>query len=321
MLSKKNTHIAISIILLWTIIAQTWYAAGIVEVGGRGPIESIIDFASSWNLLNITRNILYDLLDFARLVLNGVALLAMLYVWFLWVTSMGDEEKQSDGKNRIMLVVLGLFIINIPEVIYRIITGSNFTSVWFGRKISEAGGQLSTGNTATSIAESGVEKCNFFFCPTSFWWSNIDAIIPFLEVTMLVVAVVMFTIWGFSMLLWGTESASETAKRRLWYGVIALLITGFLEMLYRALFFQSNLGGIAKGIVSVLIKWAKFFIFLAGPVAIIYIIIGGYYFITSWGDEERADRGKKILMYTFFATLMLLLGYTFLIEIIGIALF
>ena len=82
---------------------------------------------------------------------------------------MGDEEKQSNGKNRIMLVVLGLFIVNIPDVIYRIITGSNFTSVGFGRKISEAGGQLSTGNTATSIAASGAEKCNFFFCPTSFW--------------------------------------------------------------------------------------------------------------------------------------------------------
>ncbi len=321
MLSQKNTHITLVILLIWIMTASTGYAAGVIQVWGKGAIQSIIDFSSSGNLLNITRNILYDVLDFARLVLNGIALLAMLYVWFLWVTSMGDEEKQSNGKNRIMLVVLGLFIVNIPDVIYRIITGSNFTSVGFGRKISEAGGQLSTGNTATSIAASGAEKCNFFFCPTSFWWSSIDAIIPFLEVTMLVVAVVMFTIWGFAMLLWGTEAASETAKRRLWYGVIALLITGFLEMLYRAIFFQSNLGGITKGIMTVLVKWAKFFIFLAGPIAIIYIIIGGYYYITSWGDEERADRGKKILMYTFFATLMLLLGYTFLIEIIGLTLF
>jgi len=35
---------------------------------------------------------------------------------------MGDEEKVSDGKNRIMLVVLGLFLVNIPEVLYRIFT-------------------------------------------------------------------------------------------------------------------------------------------------------------------------------------------------------
>jgi hypothetical protein len=36
---------------------------------------------------------------------------------------MGNEEKTSDGKNRIILILLGLFIINIPEVIYLAITG------------------------------------------------------------------------------------------------------------------------------------------------------------------------------------------------------
>jgi len=60
----------------------------------------------------------------------------MLYVGFLWITGMGDEEKTSDGKNRILLVLLGLFIINIPEVIYLIFTGSNYNTIGFGRKIS-----------------------------------------------------------------------------------------------------------------------------------------------------------------------------------------
>ena len=60
----------------------------------------------------------------------------MLYVGFLWVTSMGDEERTSDGKNRILLVLLGLFIINIPEVIYLIFTGSDYNTIGFGRKIA-----------------------------------------------------------------------------------------------------------------------------------------------------------------------------------------
>jgi NADH:ubiquinone oxidoreductase subunit 4 (subunit M) len=57
---------------------------------------------------------------------------------------------------------------------------------------------------------------------------------------------------------------------------------------------------------------------LAGPVAIIYLIVGAYYFITSAGDEERADQGKRILLYTFLATILLLLSYTFLVEIVGL---
>lgn len=92
-------------------------------------------------------------------------------------------------------------------------------------------------------------------------------------------------------------------------------------MIYRAIFFQSNLTGTANKLVNILTKGAKFFIYLAGPIAIICIIIGGYYFITSGGNEERTDKGKKILIYTFFATVMLLLGYTFLIEIVGLTLF
>lgn len=52
--------------------------------------------------------------------------------------------------------------------------------------------------------------------------------------------------------------------------------------------------------------------------AIIYLIVGAYYFITSAGDEERADQGKRILLYTFLATILLLLSYTFLVEIVGL---
>jgi NADH:ubiquinone oxidoreductase subunit 4 (subunit M) len=68
----------------------------------------------------------------------------------------------------------------------------------------------------------------------------------------------------------------------------------------------------------VIVSGANFFLFLAGPIALIYIIIGAYYFITSAGDEERADQGKRILLYTFLATILLLLSYTFLVEIVGL---
>jgi len=297
------------------------YAAGIVNTGTSGNIESIFDFQSTGSLRTTVLNLLRDIIYFVRLALNWIALLALLYVGFLWVTSMGNEERTSDGKNRIILIVLWLFIINIPEVLYRIFTGNDYRNIGFSTKVNDVGSQLRTSTSTTSIAENSADKCNFFFCPQNFWWTSIDAIIPVLEITMLVVAVVMFTIGGLRMLLWGTEAAAETAKKRIGYWVIALLITGFIELLYRAIFFQTSLNSVANKVTQVLTQWAKFFLYLAGPVAIISIIIWGYYFIISWGDEEKADKGKKILMYTFFATIMLLLGYTFLIEIVWLTLF
>lgn len=312
------------LVLFFVVSIGTTFAEWIVSPGSSGFIKNIIDVATWGDLITTVQNTLMYIITFVRLVLNGIALLAMLYVGFLWVTSMGNEEKTSDGKNRIILILLGLFLIYIPDVIYRIFTGNEYyMRNGFGTKITWVWQTLYQGGTSTSIAENSVLKCNYFFCPQNFFGTGgTTSVIQFLEMAMLVVAIVMFTWGGFMMFFWsGSEETNDTAKRRLWYGVIVLLITGFIEMIYRAVFFQSNLTWVGIQINTVLVTWAKFFLYFAGPIAIIYIIIGGYYYITSGGNEERTDRGKKILMYTAFATIMLLLWYTFLIEIIGLNIF
>lgn len=81
------------------------------------------------------------------------------------------------------------------------------------------------------------------------------------------------------------EKTAQSAKMRLVYGTIALIVVGFIESIYRAIFFGGTLN--ATGITSILVTIANFFLFLAGPIAIIYIIIGSYYYITAAGDEER----------------------------------
>lgn len=98
----KSFLLCISLLLC----IQWSYAAGIVDVGSSGGIKSIVHFSSSGDLLGTIFYLAQDIIDFVRLALNGVALLVMLYVGFLWVTSMGSEEKTSDGKNRIILVVV-----------------------------------------------------------------------------------------------------------------------------------------------------------------------------------------------------------------------
>ena len=75
------------------------------------------------------------MIQVAQIALNGIALLAMLYVGYLWISSMGDEEKQNDGKYRILLIIIGLFLINIPELIYEIVTGSTYLEDNFWRKV------------------------------------------------------------------------------------------------------------------------------------------------------------------------------------------
>ncbi len=52
----------------------------------------------------------------------------------------------------------------------------------------------------------------------------------FLEVIMIAAAVVMFTWGGFTMLFRGnSEDRSDKGKMRIIYGIVALIIIGFIE--------------------------------------------------------------------------------------------
>jgi hypothetical protein len=278
----------------------------------RNLSENSLFRPGSGDLVGAIQNIALDIIHAVRIILNGIALLAMLYVGFLWVSSMGSEEKRSDGTYRILLIVIGLFLINVAELLYNIITGSTYLSSGFSRKVWS----VSTRDPGGEFSESALQTCNYFFCPQNFWGNgSVVAIVKFFEMAMIGTAVVMFT-WGwFTMLTHGNnESTAKTAKMRLVYGVVALVVVGFIESIYRAIFFWRTLN--ATGIMSVLVTIANFFLFMAGPIAILFIILGSYYYITAAGDEERADKGKKIILYTFFATILLILSYTLLVEIV-----
>jgi hypothetical protein len=114
----------------------------------------------------------------------------------------------------------------------------------------------------------------------------------------------------------GSENGSQHGKMRIVYGIIALILIGFIESIYRSIFFGGALN--ATGIIQILLTIGNFFIFIAGPLAIVFIIIGAYFYITAGGNEESADKGKRIILYTFLATILLILAYTILVELVGI---
>jgi hypothetical protein len=106
-----------------------------------------------------------EIIQAAKIAFNGVALLALAYVGFLWISSMGDEEKQNDGKYRFLLIFVGLFLINIPELLYTIITGSSYLDDNFWRKVRS----VSSRDPGGIFNESALNGCNYFFCTQNFW--------------------------------------------------------------------------------------------------------------------------------------------------------
>jgi TRAP-type C4-dicarboxylate transport system permease small subunit len=49
---------------------------------------------------------------------------------------------------------------------------------------------------------------------------------------------------------------------------------------------------------------------LAGVIAILFIVIGGYQYITSRGAEDQAKAGRKTMTYAIIGLIAVLLAYT-----------
>lgn len=73
---------------------------------------------------------------------------------------------------------------------------------------------------------------------------------------------------------------------------------------------DSNVGGLRGAstvfeVVAIVLKWLLTF---AGMIAVVFIIIGGYQYVTSAGNEELAEKGKKTLINAIMGVVVVALS-------------
>ncbi len=59
-------------------------------------------------------------------------------------------------------------------------------------------------------------------------------------------------------------------------------------------------------LVKTILEWA---LYLAGIIAIVFIIIGGFYYITAAGNDSRAADGRKTLVNALIGLVLVVLAY------------
>jgi len=212
--------------------------------------------------------------------------------------SMGNNEEQlSSAKRQLWYGLVGLVFINIPGTLYESFYNDGSSSV--GWNIGNDSFTSASGNS------------NLFFDFFVFGNTLNDQIIWFMEIMIFIAAVFMFVLAGIKVMTsrWREEALTE-AKNKILYTVLALIFVGLIEA-WKQLAFSGNLDD-GINIVESLSNLALFF---AGPIAIFFLTLAGYYYITSNGDEERVKKAKSIVINTFFATLILLAAYTFLLDL------
>ncbi len=216
------------------------------------------------------------------------------------IMSMGsNEEELSSAKRQIWYALIALVFINIPGTLYEAFYKDDSTTI---------GNRVSTGNFEDLPTESGG---NMFVDMFVFGHTLNSQIVMFLEIIVFMIAIFMITLSGLQLILsHGKEDSMKKAKQKVMYTVIALIFVWIIEAWKRLAF-----GGEVKDGINLFQSVANLVLFFAVPIAVFFLTLAGYYYITANGDEERVKRAKNIVINTLLASLILLISWTFLSDL------
>lgn len=73
----------------------------------------------------------------------------------------------------------------------------------------------------------------------------------------------------------------------------------------------SSFGSVTLLITEV-INW---FLKITAGVTIFFLIIGGIYYITAFGDDKRMEEGKRIITYSIYGLVIILISYSVVLTV------
>lgn len=62
----------------------------------------------------------------------------------------------------------------------------------------------------------------------------------------------------------------------------------------------------------------RLMLLFAGAIAVVFVIIGGYQYLTSGGNEEQAEKGKKTLINAIIGVVVVVLAYVIINVIVNL---
>ncbi len=113
----------------------------------------------------------------------------------------------------------------------------------------------------------------------------------------------------------------EKIKRKIWTNGLVLSLIGIIlpfttkadwtEGMLNAT--ESNLpSGSITGIITNIMQWI---LALIGVIAIIAFVIAGIIYLTSAGDEDRAQQAKRAMTYSIIGVIVALMGLVIIIAV------
>lgn len=291
------------LIFLWiisSIFTITDVNCANLNVDWTNKIDRVsINIESTWDPVEDIDNILQRILWLVKLVFEWVLIVYIVYAWIQMIMSMwSDEDALTKSKTSIRYSVLALVFINIPFALSQVF-------------IKNSGTMWEVWNYNPSWA-SWVSTDNNLFINTFNFWKTLNwDIIWFIEVALSAITILLIIFYWIKIILsnWKEEDLTKSVNKITW-SIGWLVFIWFIEV-WKRFVFNWNISDWAE-IFSTFSNLALFF---AGPIAISFLTLAAYYYITSNWNEDKVKKAKSIVINTVIATVILLASYTFLLDL------
>lgn len=64
-----------------------------------------------------------------------------------------------------------------------------------------------------------------------------------------------------------------------------------------------------KNFSDLLIRFINWFLYFAGAIAVIFLVIGGYQYVVSHGNEEAVEKAKKTISYAILGIVIIVMAF------------
>lgn len=283
------------------LILQSPAAAEIIQIPIAQEIENVsIEYKDrfDWSVVGSAQSIGFSILNTVKVIVSAVLLIYLVYIWVQMIISLWEDgDKLSAAKRQIWYVLVALVFINIPWTLYDAFFNNEARNIW---------------DLAGTWNDSGLE--NNIFINGGILTTTVFAIVWFMQAAILWIAIIMIIISGIKLIVaWSDEEQRKNSIQKVIWSIVALIFVGLIE-LWKSVAISWNISWSESigWLFNIIIDIALFF---AAPVALLFLTIAGFYYITSNGDEERTKKAKNIVIYTVIATVLLLAIFTFLIDL------
>lgn len=262
--------------------------------------HSLTERSTSWKISEDVTTLWFELLTIVKFIISWILIIFIVYAWIQMILSMwSDEDKLSSSKKQLRYSLLWLVFINIPGTIYNafyVIKNEKWSTIdW-------------------PIQNWANESWSILLNLTNFEDTLNGSIVTFIEIVIFTVAIFVITLAWIRIITsrWREDQVKESKNKIAW-SIIWLIFIWIIEAWKNVVYS----GSISDG-SNLFYTMEMLALFFAWPIAIFFLTLAWYYYITSNGEEERTKKAKNIVFNTLIAVIILVASHAFLKDFLSL---